>query len=212
MLSFELLARFRKELSLTGSALYETIVAIAERVNRKVQVLRLHGQAAAILSQIQALHRQIGRRIADTLATPTGSAQSESRATLLPLEEAIRSASDRIKGQRTTLQHIESHIRELKVEVAQEELLILQRELGLRDAAIERVVVTPGAAVIGHPIGEFDLPATTRIVAVFRGPFLLPLSASLTLRADDIVILAGLRNDLTHWLPHFHRTEVSKTA
>ena len=34
MLSFELLARVRKELFLTGSALYETIVAIAERVNR----------------------------------------------------------------------------------------------------------------------------------------------------------------------------------
>ena len=32
MISFELLARFRKELSITGIAMYETVVAIAERV------------------------------------------------------------------------------------------------------------------------------------------------------------------------------------
>ena len=94
------------------------------------------------------------------------------------------------------MQHIESHIRDLKIELAQEELLTIQRELGLRDAAMERVIVAQGAPIIGHPIGDFDLPATTRIVAVFRGPFLLPLSDSITLRPDDIVILAGLRHDL----------------
>ncbi len=212
MLSFELLARFRKELSLTGSALYETIVAIAERVNRKVHVLRLHGQATTILSHIHAIHRHIGQRVADLAAKPIGVAESDSRPTRLPLEDALRTASDRIKGQRAALQQVESHIRDLKVELAQEELLTMQRELGLRDAAIERVVVAQGAPVIGHPIGEFDLPATTRIVAVFRGPFLFPLSDSMTLRPDDIVILAGLRHDLTHWLPHFQRAVASKTA
>ena len=212
MLSFELLARFRKELSLTGSALYETIVAIAERVNRKVHVLRLHGQATTILNHIHAIHRDIGGRVADLAAKPAGVAESDARSMRVPLEDAIRTAADRIKAQRAALQQIESHIRDLKVELAQEELLTMQRELGLRDAAMERVVVTQGAPVIGHPIGEFDLPATTRIVAVFRGPFLLPLSDSMTLRADDIVILTGLRHDLSHWLPHFQRAVASKTA
>jgi Trk K+ transport system NAD-binding subunit len=131
---------------------------------------------------------------------------------MLPLDDAIRTAADRIKGQRTALQLIESHIRDLKAEVAQEVLLTLQRELGLRDAAIERVVVARGAAVIGHPLGEFDLPPTTRLAAVFRGPFLLPLSDSLTLRQDDIVILTGLRHDLSEWLPHFQKAVASKTA
>ncbi len=212
MLSFELLARFRKELSLTGSALYETTVAIAERVNRKVQVLRLHGQATTLLSHIHAIHRHIGQRVADLRVKSSGAADSDSRSPLSPLEDVIRTASDRIKGQRVTLLQIETHIRNLKVELAQEELLTVQRELGLHDAAIERVVVAQGAPVIGHPIGEFDLPATTRMVAVFRGPFLLPLSDSMTLRPDDIVILVGLHNDLTHWLPHFHRSVTAKTA
>jgi hypothetical protein len=211
MLSFELLARFRKELSLTGSALYETIVAIAERVNRKVQVLRLHGQATAILNQIHAIYRDIGCRVTDLTSKPAAD-PPKGRSSILPLDDAVRTAADRIKGHRAALQHIESHIRDLKVELAQEELLTMQRELGLRNAAIERVVVAQGAAVIGHPIGEFDLPVTTRIAAVFRGPFLLPLSDSITLRQDDIVILTGLRHDLSRWLPHFQKALASKPA
>jgi hypothetical protein len=212
MLSFELLARIRKELSLTGSALYETIVAIAERVNRKVHVLRLHGHATTILSQIHAIHRHIGHRLADLAAKSVGTMSSPASSAFSSLEIAIRAASDRIKGQRAALQQIERHIRDLKTELAHEDLLTMQRELGLRDAALEQVVVGRGAPVIGHPIGEFDLPATTRIVAVFRGPFLLPLSESMTLRPDDIVILVGLRHDLSRWLPHFQRPAASKTA
>lgn len=212
MLSFELLARIRKELFLTGSAFYETIVAIAERVNRKVHVLRLHGQATTILHQIHLIHQQIGRRITATIVPPTGGLTTERAPHLAQLEEVMRVGSERIKGQRAALQQLERQIRELKIELAHEDLLTMQRELGLRDAAIERVVVTRGAPVIGHPIGEFDLPPTTHIAAVFRGPFLLPLSNSLTLRPDDIVILVGLRHDLAHWLPRFQRPAASKTA
>ena len=141
MLSFELLARVRKELFLTGSALYETIVAIAERVNRKVHVLRLHGQATTILNQIHAIHRQVGRRIAELGTKPSGAIPAVAPGTLPSLENTIRTASDRIKGQQTALQQIERHIRDLKIELAHEDLLTMQRELGLRDAAIERVLV-----------------------------------------------------------------------
>ena len=212
MLSFELLARIRKELFLTGSALYETIVAIVERVNRKVHVLRLHGQATTILNQTHAIHRQIGQRVAALAAKPAAGIHPVAPSELASLQDAIRTASDRIKGQQAALQLVERQIRELKVELAHEDLLTMQRELGLRDAAIERVVVARGAPVIGHPIGEFDLPPTTRIAAVFRGPFLLPLSHTMTLRPDDIVILVGLRHDLAHWLPHFQHPAASKSA
>ena len=125
MLSFELLARIRKELSLTGSALYETIVAIAERVNRKVHVLRLHGQATTILQQIHLIHQQIGQQVAATTATPAGSLAPDPTVKLAPLEHALRIASERIKGQRAALQQVERQIRELKVELAHEDLLTL---------------------------------------------------------------------------------------
>ena len=52
-MSLELLGRIQQELSITGSAIYETILALAERANRKVQVLRLHSQASNLLSQIE---------------------------------------------------------------------------------------------------------------------------------------------------------------
>ena len=40
MLSFELLARVRKELFITGSALYETIVAMARGLRRSAPAAR----------------------------------------------------------------------------------------------------------------------------------------------------------------------------
>ena len=54
-MSLELLGRIQQELSITGSAMYETVLALAERVNRKVQVLRLHSHASSVLSQIVQL-------------------------------------------------------------------------------------------------------------------------------------------------------------
>src|SRR5437016_12404947 len=63
-MSLELLGRIQQELSITGSAIYETVLALAERANRKVQVLRLHSQASSLLSQIEEVHGELGREIA----------------------------------------------------------------------------------------------------------------------------------------------------
>jgi hypothetical protein len=63
-MSLELLGRIQQELSITGSAIYETVLALAERANRKVQVLRLHSHASSLLSQIEQDHGDLGRQIA----------------------------------------------------------------------------------------------------------------------------------------------------
>ena len=62
-MSLELLGRIQQELSITGSAIYETVLALAERTNRKVQVLRLHSQASTLLSQIEQTHGELGLRL-----------------------------------------------------------------------------------------------------------------------------------------------------
>ena len=62
-MSFELLGRIQQELSITGSAIYETVLALSERANRKVQVLRLHNHASNLLSQIEQGHGDLGRHI-----------------------------------------------------------------------------------------------------------------------------------------------------
>ena len=63
-MSLELLGRIQQELSITGSAIYETVLALAERANRKVQVLRLHSHASSLLSQIEQGHGDLGRQLA----------------------------------------------------------------------------------------------------------------------------------------------------
>lgn len=215
MFSFELLARFRKELSITGSALYETVVAIAERVNRKVHVLRLHSQATFLLTQVRLLHRQVGTRIADHFSSSpvrSGTMDSPSLHSGTDMTTVVSTSARRVRQLKDGLAKIEARIRELKQEVAHEDLLLIQRDLGIRDAAIERAIVSQGATVLGHPLSDFNLPPTTRIVAIFRGPFLLPLTGALILRPDDIVLLTGLRVDLAEIMPHFQRQRSSKTA
>ena len=104
-MSLELLGRIQQELSITGSAVYETVLALAERANRKVQVLRLHGQASSLLSQIEQGHGDIGRHISSLCAKrPPFSHQS-----ILPsdqLEGLLSQASDRIQQLKQTLLNI----------------------------------------------------------------------------------------------------------
>ena len=208
---FELAARFRKELFLTGSALYETVFAIAERVNRKVQILRLHTQATHQLHYGQGVYREVGRVVAEQLEPVLAGVRSPPSRPLADLTPAVSQAAMRVKHSQETLLQIESRLRELKAEAAQEDMLAIQRDLSLRNAALERVVVMRGAPIGGHPLGHFHWPASTRVVAACRGPFLLPLSDTLQLRPGDVIVLIGLRDDLGQILPYFHRQPSAKS-
>lgn len=211
MLAFELIARLRKELSLTSSALYETVLAVAERVNRKVHVLRLHARATQHLEYVRTQQRQLGRRVAEQIGGPSMDPAQPARAAAELTPHVVQTAS-RIKQSRDVLMKLETRIRELKREIAQEELVVIQRDLSLRDAALERIVVARGAAIVGHPIGDVALPASVRLVAAFRGPFLLPLSDQLILRPDDVVLIVGLRSDLDRVLLLFQPQRAAKAA
>ncbi|MEX5218633.1 MAG: TrkA C-terminal domain-containing protein [Nitrospiraceae bacterium] len=212
MLLYELLARLRKELLLTGNALYETVLALAERVNRKVYVLRLHAHATQQLQAIRALQGQLGRRVADHLGSFSEATATSPGGSVTDLAAVVSGAAHRLHQVKTELMKTESRIRELKREAADEELLAIQRDLALRDAGLARVVVARGAKVAGHPLGEFDRPPTTRVVSIFRGPFVLPISDELVLRPDDVVVLAGLHADLDRLVPHFQKQRTAKSV
>jgi hypothetical protein len=169
-MSLELLGRIQQELSITGSAIYETIIALAERANRKVQVLRLHNQASSLLSQIEQAHGELGRQIASLCAKR----QPFSHESTLPsdqLERFLSQAGDRIQQFKRTLLSVDSNIRELKLETIHHDLLTLQQDLSLRAAAIERFPVVQGSQVIGRTLAEVALPASVRLITVLRGPF-----------------------------------------
>jgi K+/H+ antiporter YhaU regulatory subunit KhtT len=194
-MSLELLGRIQQELSITGSAVYETILAVAERANRKVQVLRLHSQASNLLSQIEQGHGDLGRQIA-ALCAKRPPFSHESTPPSDQLEVFLGQAGDRIQQLKQTLLSIDSQIRELKLETIHHELLTLQQDLSLRAAAIERFPVVQGSSVIGKRLAEVVLPTSVRLITVLRGPFLVPPDDALALRVDDVLVMIGLQADL----------------
>ena len=191
----ELLGRIQQELSITSSAIYETVLAIAERVNRKVQVLRLHGQAASLLSQIEQVHGELGYQIA-TLCARRPPFSHESTLPSDQLDRLLSQAGERIQQLKRTLLGVDSRIRELKQETIHHELLTLQQDLSLRTAAIERFPVIQGSPVIGKTLAEMALPPSIRLVTVLRGPFVVPPDDALILRANDVLVVIGLQGDL----------------
>jgi K+/H+ antiporter YhaU regulatory subunit KhtT len=208
-MSFELLGRIQQELSITGSAVYETVLALAERANRKVQVLRLHGHASILLNQIEQAHGELGRKIV-TLCTRRPSCSHESTMPSDQLGHVLSEAGDRVQQLRQTLLSVDSRIRDLKQETIQHELLTLQQDLSLRATAIERFPVIRGSAVIGKAFAEIPRPASIRLVTVLRGPLLIPPDDVLVLRADDILVIIGLREDLAVIASEFLQSRSSK--
>ena len=210
-MSLELLGRIQQELSITGSAIYETILALAERANRKVQVLRLHNQASSLLSQIEQAHGELGRQIA-SLCAKRPPFSHESTLPSDQLERFLSQAGDRIQQLKRTLLSVDSTIRELKMETIHHDLLTLQQDLSLRAAAIERFPVVQGSQVIGRTLAEVALPASVRLVTVLRGPFLVPPDDALVLRAGDTLVMIGLQADLAQVASEFTQAWNAKPA
>jgi hypothetical protein len=210
-MSLELLGRIQQELSITGSALYETVIAVAERVNRKVQVLRLHSQASSLLSQIEQVHSELGRQIA-VICAKRPPFSHESTLPSDQMERLLGQAVDRIQQLKRTLHNVDSQIRELKLETIHHELLTLQQDLSLRAAAIERFPVVQGSPVIGKTLAEVTLPGSIRLVTVLRGPFLVPPDGDLALRVDDVLVMIGQQADLAEAASEFTQARSTKSA
>lgn len=210
-MSLELLGRIQQELSITGSAIYETILALAERANRKVQVLRLHNQASSLLSQIEQAHGELGRQIA-ALCAKRPPFSHESTLPSDQLERFLGQAGDRVQQLKRTLLSVDSNIRELKLETIHHELLTLQQDLSLRAAAIERFPVVQGSPVIGRTLAEVALPASVSLVTVLRGPFLVPPDDAIVLRVGDTLVMIGLQADLAQVASEFTQARNSKSA
>ncbi|NJN70863.1 MAG: hypothetical protein HC801_11725 [Nitrospira sp.] len=194
-MSLELFGRIHKELSITGHACYETVLAISELVNRKVQIVRLHWQASALLKRIDEVTGALGQQIV---------AQVSERLLDRPLldsgvgmiEETLTEAIANVQQLRTSLVGVDTQIRDLKLEVIHQDLLALQRDLTLRSGGIERLIVTRGAAAAHEPLSALPYSPSAHVATVLRGPFLLAPTNDLLLRPGDIVILIGAQAEL----------------
>ena len=208
-MSLELIGRIQRELSITGSALYETVLALAERANRKAEVVRLHSQASSLLSQIEQAHGELGRQIA-TLCAKRPPFSHESPLPSDQLEHFLGQAGDRVQQLKRTLLSVDGHIHELKLETIHHELLTLQQDLSLRAAAIERFPILRGSPVIGRTLARVGLPVSVRLVTILRGPFLVPPDDALVLRVDDVLVMIGLQTDLAQVASEFTQDRNAK--
>jgi hypothetical protein len=207
-MSLEFLGRLHKELSITGSALYEMVLSISERVNRKTQIIRLHWHASGVLQRIDEVTAEVGRQVVDHVAHPFSIQGQHDSA----LDTAVSHALVRVQKLKNSLTQIDGQIRELKLEAIHEELLKLQQDLTARSAKIERLTITRHAAAVGQTVSAMPRSSSVHIASVLRGPFLLAPSDGLIFRTDDIVVLIGIESELDRLVTWFTSQRALNTA
>ena len=198
----EFLRRIRKEFTLTARGIHETTLAISERVNRKVQILKLHWQAASLSDQIERLHQQLGAELCAALASHDDQRTHGTPPAGSP-EQHLAEIASRVRLLKKELLQVDPRVRQIESEALREDLLNLERDLFLRAATIERLRVIQGAPASGCAVGQLGLPSSIRVVAVLRGPALLLSFNAVLFRPGDTVILLGLRDELKTVLPLF---------
>ncbi len=194
-MSLELIGRIHKELSITGSALYEALLAISERVNRKAQIIRLHWQASTLLARMDQLTGDLGIQLVDQVSRRF-IGQGRSDHDLGGLDAAVTGATARVRDLKQQLVRLDIKIRDLKLEVAHQNLLRLQRNLSLRSAAIEPVVISREAPAVGQPVCAFPACPSLHLAVILRGPVLLPPTDDVVFFPDDVVVVIGQQAEL----------------
>ncbi|HWF60723.1 MAG TPA: TrkA C-terminal domain-containing protein [Nitrospira sp.] len=201
-MTFELLGRVHKELSITGHAFYETILAISELVNRKVQIIRLHWQASTLLQHIDDVTGKVGQQIVAQVSDRL-LYQNHPDSVVGVIDQMLTDAISHVQELKQSLIRVDAQIRELKIETAHQDLLSLQRDLALRSGGIERVTVLRGAAATGQPLSALPQHSSAYVAAVLRGPFLLTPTDDLLFRPGDIVVLIGSQTELNQLVSWF---------
>jgi K+/H+ antiporter YhaU regulatory subunit KhtT len=208
----ELLSRIRKELTLNLAVLQEAVVAISERVNRKVQLLKLHWQASYISHRIHASHRSFGAQLFPLVSSGGDLKRHENALDRQEAAGLLSAATSQVRLLKKELAQVDALIRELEVEAMREDLLNIQQDLSTRSATIERVHVAQGSWAMGRSISQLGLAPTTRVAAVLRGPALLPLTDTLVFRSGDLVVVVGPGVEVRQLLPCFAEQQSIRTA
>ncbi len=185
----DFLDRLRKETTLSIESTREALFAIAERVNRKTHIMRLHWRAASITAQLDQLHKELGLTVANAFVQGARSPHpSEDNPEWLA---NAASQAQTLKQQQVKLDEL---IRELEVELLYEEMLKLQQDLSTRELHLRRLVIPPKSWGIGRTVHDLALDNPVRVLAVLRGPTVLTALEEISFRAGDIILLVGPRD------------------
>ena len=172
----------------------EAIMAVAERVARRVQVTKLQLQAEDAEARLRQTYEALGQCLYAMHAAHSPEAVNVEAA--LPLCESART-------EQRALQEIRDRLASRYDDVLIVPLIRLQEDLQTGGGTIERITIAPNAQADGKPLGDAVLPENVRIVLVRRSDALLFPSAHLVLRAGDQVTLIGTRSELPGALQSF---------
>ena len=203
----ELLQRIRKEFTLTLTALHETVLAVSDRVNRKVHILKLHWQASSIAQQMETIQQETGAFLTQHATQSDASEQTGYRQDQREIETRLSEAAARARLLKNELLRVDALVRELEAETLTEDLIKIQQDLLIRSATIERIIVAKGSAACGQTIGQLGMPPAIRVMAILRGPMLVTACDTVPFRAGDVALLIGPRADLKNALPSFTDTQ-----
>ena len=201
-MTFELFSRIHKELTITGHTFYEAVLAISEHVNRKVHILRLHWQASLLLQRMDDVTGVLGQQLAQQISALRRN-QHQPESARQTLHEILAEAFARVQNLKRSLTRVDTHIREIKLETIREDLVSLQRDLTLRSAGIERLLVSRNAAATTQPLRAVPPLPSSRVVAILRGPSLLAPHEEFAFRTGDIVVVIGPQAELDQLIPWF---------
>ena len=192
-MNFDFLLRLRQELRVTLSAAEETVLALAERVNRKVQLLRLHWQASQLQEHLAGIHRELGRHLAESGSRsklPTATAH-DSAPTPQESDGLLRRSSEQARGLKELLERISARILALRSEVIREDLLRFTRDLEFRGVTLQYLVVARNAPLVGRRLRDATLHVDAHVVGVLRGPLVVTPTSDETIQAGDGILIMG---------------------
>jgi len=176
-----------RTLSISVTGAREAVMAVAERVARRVQIAKLQLQAEDAETRLRQTYEALGQGL--YAAYTTRSPETVNLDDALPLCESIRT-------EQRALQEIRDRLASRYDDVLVVPLIRLQEDLQDGGGTIERVTITPNAGADGKPLGEVLLPDSVRVVLVRRNECLFYPSAQLVLQAGDQVTVIGNRSAL----------------
>jgi hypothetical protein len=190
----DFLSRIHQEATVSATGLRESLVSVADRVNRKIQIMKLHAQSSSIESQIVAHYVNLGTALVEHLPSePAGRRALFLPANTAAAEPRLASAASQVQRLRRELQRLAHSITEIETDNLTDTLLRMHRDLSTREAAVERSVVPPRSAVAGLSARDFETSTQTRLVALCRGPALLTSFEHVALAAGDVMFFLGPR-------------------
>ena len=195
MVHLDLLTRLRQELRFTLATVEEGTLAVAERVNRKVQLMRLHWQASHIQAALSRVQRHLGEAVSQE-AIEAG-LLSESRGSPSAAEEVLHQSLPQVQSYKEQLERINVQVGVLRSEFVHDDLVRYYRDIQIRDETFAYVPVARGSSCVGLPFEALASRYGVRLLMVVRGAVLLSATDRSMLRAGDQVALTGPVSALT---------------